>query len=410
MPIKYHDKLHLLHFQHAMYDLEKGYFEVLERGEFCRDLQHYLQRLLSLGHKKTVVNILEKVGTCVVEHKEYTLRLQAIGIVAEFTKLLRGQRDKDIFRIVAMIMSGWIRREREYHPGYELIFTHIGALIKKMFSLQLWHQAEPLVMVSRGVHCGTVPTDIKFKKIVNKLRRDIADQKTISVLIQSFLQSKNPDQVITGDLLKAMAPHSSAAMIHSLFKCTRKEIRLHLLKMIPEETEGVLPLLIERLKDKQPWYVVRNGMILLSFLGDPDLYSFARPFLCHPDSRVQGEVLRCIVALGGENVSDRLISAASTINDDVKCLLINLLSPLDDPNIQILFIETMEQRTTLPSMVRDELVRTICCSGKIHASQRGINVLRAIVREGDSMVVVYDPALDAARKLLGQLKDSDAVS
>ncbi|MFT5702597.1 MAG: hypothetical protein ACI8ZB_005520 [Desulforhopalus sp.] len=401
------NKLNLLCFQHKIYDLGKGYYDVLEEDSFCRDLQQYLNRLLGLGHKAIIANILEKIGTCVVEHKKNSLRVKALGVVTEFTKLLRGQRDKDYFQIVATIISGWIGGEQEYHKIYDQIFVQIGSVIKKMLSLQLWREAEPLVTVSYDVNCSSVSADIEFKKKVSKLHSEIADQEAIQSLMHCFLESKEPSRKVTGGLLKALAPHSSEAMITSLFKCSKKETRLALLEMIPEESEGVLPVLIGKLKDRQPWYVVRNSMILLGTLRDSDLYSFARPFLCHPDSRVQSEVLHCTVALGGKDVSARLVTAFQTINDDVKEQLIDLLVLLDGPNIETLFLEILEQRTNLPCMIRERLATKICSSDHIRASRRSLTVLRDIVQESNDISLGFDSALDAARKLLSKFEDAD---
>ena len=199
-------------------------------------------------------------------------------------------------------------------------------------------------------------------------------------------------------------------MIHALYKCSNKEKRFKFLNMILVERDGVLPVLVEKLKDKQPWYVVRNSMILLGNLQDPDLYSFARPFLCHPDSRVQLEVLHCISTLGGDNVSKRLIRSFSIINDDLKEQLIDLLVPLNNPAIGVLFIDILKQKISVPVAVRQRLIITLCTSGQSHLSPRGIALLREIVMGGEYVSTGSDPALDAARKLIENADDIDNLS
>ena len=407
MQVYNYDKLNVLHFQHQIYDLENGHFEVLAKGEFCRDLLQYLKRLFDLGHNNIIANILEKIGTCVVEHHNHVIKTKALGIIADFTCLLGGQKDKDLYRIVASILTRWLRREKEYHASYEKIFAQIKAMVIKMFSLRLWSQSEPLIAVSRDIASGSVPKDKLLQKHTSKLHRDVAEKKIIYSLIQVFLESKEPNRTVTGDLLKGLAPYSSEAMILGLFKCNRKDLRLTLLEMIQGESEGVLPILIKKLKDKQPWYVVRNSMILLGSLKDSDLYSFARPFLCHPESRVQCDVVNCIVALGGKDVSERLIAAFLVINDDVKKQLINLLEPLEDPNVGALFLDILEQRMTYSSKVREDLIQTICSSRHLQVSERVVKVLRDIVKESEYLSVDVDPSLEAARKLLQKFEDSD---
>lgn len=404
------DKLNVLHFQHNIYDLGKGYYEVLEREEFCQNLKQYIKRLFELGHSEIIFNILAKVGTCSIEHDNRHIRVKALGIVAYFSTLLNKKRDQDSFQAVVVILTKWLSKEREYHVSYEKIFIQIKAVVTKMFSLRLWGPSQPLVVVSRDIISGNIPTVTSFQRQVSKLHRDIADPQIINSLVMSCLESKESIQPATSSLLKALVPYSSESMIHGLFKCTGREKRLELINMIVAETDGVLPILVEKLKDKQPWYIVRNSMILLGNLEDPDLFSIARPFLSHPDSRVQSETINCIATLGGDNVAERLIASFTIINDAVKGQLINLLVPLHDPTIEIFFTDILEQRIPVPTIVREQLIVAICSNGLFHVSNRSITVLRDMAMTSEYVSVGFDPALDAARKLINKFDDIDNLS
>lgn len=399
------DKLNVLHFQHNIYDLGNGYCEVLEKEDFYQELKHYIKRLFDLGHREVILNILNTLGICVIEHDNRQLRLKALGIISDFSNLLKEQKDNDFFEVVVNILTLWFSKEQEYHEGYESIFRQIKTVILKMFSLRLWGQTESLLVVSRDIVSGSISTEIPFKRQVSKLHRDIADPTTINSLVASFLTSKDADQAITCNVLKALVPHSSESVIHCLFKCGSREKRVTLLNMMLAERGGVLPILVEKLKDKQPWYVVRNSMILLGNLQDPDLYSFARPFLCHPDSRVQREALNCIATLGGENVSERLLGSCSLINDDVREHLIDHLIPLEDPAIGMLFVDILKGKMSVPVAAREKLIVAMCSSGQSHLSPGSIAVLKNIVKEGEYVSLGFDPALDASRKLLKTLSD-----
>lgn len=401
------DKLNVLHFQHNIYDLGNGYCEVLEQEDFNQNLKQYIKRLFDLGHKDIIFNILNRLETCVIEHNSRRLRFKALGIISDFSSLLNGQKDKDLFQIVASILTKWLSKEQEYQEGYGKIFRQIKAVIVKMFSLRLWGMSESLLVVSRNITSGSISTEISFKRQVSKLHRDIADPVAINYLVKSFLQSKDSSQTITCTLLKALAPYSSEPMIHGLFKCSNREKRFKFLDMILVERNGVLQVLVEKLKDKQPWYVVRNSMILLGNLQDPDLYFFARPFLCHPDSRVQRQVLHCISTLGGNNVSKRLIRSFSIINEDVKVQLIDLLVPLNNPAIGVFFNDILEQKISVSTTVRQQLIIILCTSGQSHLSSRGIALLRGVVMGGEYVNIGSDPALDAARKLIKNSADVD---
>ncbi|BHH82712.1 HEAT repeat domain-containing protein [Desulforhopalus sp. 52FAK] len=397
------ETFNVLLFQHNIYDLEQGYFEVLENGDFCAELQQYLVQLFTLGRKDIINNVLIKVGHCVTDDTRPKLQVKALRVITEFSSVLDGLKDKELFSLVCNILTSWLKRQRHLQSTHVKLFGQVEVIIKKMFSLHLWRQTEPLISVSKQITTGVQPVDNLLKKEVSKLHRTIADQKAITLLVNSFLESKDHEDAVVGDLLQALTPHSSEAMIHGLFKCNKKNKRLALLEMISLHREGVLPVLIRKLKDRQPWYVVRNSMILLGSTGDADLYHFARPFLNHPDPRVQREVVLCIFNLGGELVADRLIASFPRLNDRVKPVIIEKLSILDDYNIEAMFLDVLEQRGCFKSTVREELIEKICSSDKLTCSERAITVLREIVEERESLASVSEPSFEYAKGLLKRL-------
>lgn len=375
------DKLDILLFQHKIYDLELGCFEVLESEDFCARLKNYLSRLFALGKRDIVTKVLTQVGHCAAGHQKQCLRVRSIEIVTDFAKLLSGHKDRDFFQLIANILTGWLKAEKQPHSLHSRLFGEILTIVKRMFSLQLYPQTEPLVTVSKKISHGEVVAEKLVKERVSRLHRNIADEKAIESIVQYFLEKRDPGSSGISDLLVSLTPHSTEAMIHSLFRCSKKNTRLALLDMISKESEGVLPILIEKLKDRQPWYVVRNSMILLGALGDPDLYNFAHPFLDYPDKRVQREVVLCIVALGGENVPKRLIASFARVNDEVKPTILEQLQVYSGHDIDALFLDVLEQRIHFKPEIREILIQKICSSGKLRSNETIVELLNSMISE-----------------------------
>ncbi|TKB05984.1 HEAT repeat domain-containing protein [Desulforhopalus sp. IMCC35007] len=403
-------KLEVLHFQHRMYDLGNGYFEVLASDQFCNELQQYLIRLFDLGHNHIILNVLGKVGQCAANHERYNLRERAILVVTEFASILDSQKDKEFYQAVAVILTEWLKRVEEYYIGLENVFVRVEAIIRKMLSLQFWSQAETLLSAVHKKNYERMTTDKRIRTQVNKLHCGVADEKNIDAIIESFLKEKSPAQIAERKLLLALAPHSTGKMIQALCKSTKKDSRLTLLEMILEDMSGVLPILMEKLKDRQPWYVVRNCLILLGAIGDPDLYPYASAFLCHPDHRVQRQVITCIVALGGEEVTERFIAAFHLVNDDVKVSLIECLDDFDDAKIEGIYLCILEQRKELPLSVREDLVCRISNSTRVHHLPRVVCLLKDIVNESRYRFVDNDPVVEAVNNVLIRLENCDNLS
>ncbi len=60
--------------------------------------------------------------------------------------------------------------------------------------------------------------------------------------------------------------------------------------------------------------------------------------------------------------------------------------------------------------VREQLIISICSNGQSHLSPRCIEVVREIVKDGEYVSIGFDPALDAARKLIKKLDEVDNLS
>lgn len=403
-------KLGVLHFQHQMYDLENDHFEVLERDQFCNELQQYLTRLFDLGHNSVILRVLGKVGQCATDHPKQSLRENALLVVTEFISILNSQKDKEFYQVVTKILTDWLYRAREYYFGIEKIFSRIDAILRKMFSLQFWSESEALLSAVHSINCGKMVADKHFRNQVNKLHCGVADEKDIDSLIESFLNEKSPDHLVERKLLMALAPHSTEKMIEALIKSNNKVTRLTLLEMISEDVRGILPVLVEKLRDRQPWYVVRNCMIMLGAIGDPDLYPFASACLCHSDSRVHRQVLACIAALGGPEVAGRLISSFYIVNDDVKVSLIECLDDFDDPRIEEIYLSILEQRMNITLSVRDDIVLRICNSSHLRPSPRAVLVLNDIANESRYGFSEDDPVAQAVKNVLTGFENRDNLS
>ncbi len=136
----------------------------MEKEEFYQNLKQYIKRLFDLGHRDVILNILNTLGKCVIEHDNRRLRFKALGIISDFSSLLTGQKDKEFFHIVVNILTKWLTKEQEYQEGYGEIFKQIKAVITKMFSLRLWGTSESLLVISRNITSGSISTETSFKR------------------------------------------------------------------------------------------------------------------------------------------------------------------------------------------------------------------------------------------------------
>lgn len=399
-------KSNMLYFQHNMYDLENGHFGVLLRRGFCDDLLLYLKRLFEIDSKNVLLRVLQKLGMCAASSDEFRLRVKSLLVVMDFAHVLRSKNDEELLGVVAEIAAGWLTKERVYQAGFKSLLGRVRDLAQKILSLKLYSLAEPLVSsLKSGGEEGV--KDEQLRREICRLHRQLVDPNAIQCLVQDY--SRGCCSAQSGQLLAAFRPYSSEPMIQTLIKSKKKEIRLSLLATLTDMKQGVLPVVLEKLWNRQAWYVVRNCIVLLGSLKDPDLYPFAQPFYYHPDPRVQRQVLHCTVELGGEAVVARLISSYDIICDDVKTDLVATLMDYNDPKIGDLYIKILENRSSLSPEVREQIIKMICQSRQLSASTKTISVLTDIMNEYDASILENEPLIDAVKSTQQNLFDSPKV-
>lgn len=397
-------KSNMLYFQHNIYDLENGHFGVLLRRGFCDDLLLYLKRLFELDSKNVLLRVLQKLGICVASSDEFRLREKSLLVVMDFAHVLRSKKDEELLKVVAEIAAGWLTKERVYQSGFKRLIGRVRDLAQKILSLQLYSLAEPLVSASKAAGTEQGAKDEKLRREICLLHRQLVDPNAIQCLVQDY--SRGCCSAESEQLLAAFRPYSSEPMIQTLVKSKKKEIRLSLLATLTDMKQGVLPVVLEKLWNRQAWYVVRNCIVLLGSLKDPDLYPFAQPFCYHPDPRVQRQVLHCTVELGGEAVVARLISSYDIICDEVKVDLVATLREYNNPQIGDLYVKILDNRSTLSSGVREQLIKMICQSMQLSASAKTLSVLDDIMNEYDASILENKPLIDAVKSAQQSLLDS----
>lgn len=394
----------MLYFQHNIYDLEKGHFEVLLRRHFCDDLLHYLKRLFELDSKNVLLRVLQKLGTCAASGGEFHLREKSLLVVMDFANVLRSKKDEELLGVVAEIAAGWLAKEKVYKKGFKRLVGRVRDLVEKMLSMQLWSLVEPLVSASEAAGNEQGANDEQLRREICLLHRQLVDPNAIQCLVQDY--SRGCRSLKSEQLIVAFRPYSAEPMIQALVKTKKKEIRLSLLETLTNMKQGILPVVLEKLWNRQAWYVVRNCIFLLGTLKDPDLFPFAQPFYYHPDPRVQRQALHCVVELGGEAVVERLISAYDIICDEVKVDLVATLRVYDNPQIGDLYMRILDNRSAISAEVRDQLITMICYSKQLGRSAKAISVLTGIMNEYDPSIRENKPLIEVVASTQQRLLDA----
>ncbi len=150
----------------------------------------------------------------------------------------------------------------------------------------MWSQSEPVLNVLNQIQCGILLKNVLFRQLIVRIFNGIEDEELLQRMTNSFLDEQDENRDVAECLLTHMGDKAGCYLIGELFACDDREKRFSILDIIPSKSSVVVPTLMQRFETKQPWYVLRNSLLLLARLDDPDLYMLAKPFLLHADSRV----------------------------------------------------------------------------------------------------------------------------
>lgn len=393
-----------LRLQRGIAELYNDRFIVLQNSEFVEALIDYLHTEYQENSTDSIRKILDKIGNCACStNKEQRERAVFIlSVIAE--KILHDNTDSEFLEIVSLHLVNWLQIETEYLSGFHYICLQLQTMLQNMLRLGLWYQTENLIIILSQIQKGIIQKSDIIRKIICQVHADLADEAFLRTLVDVLLDKKEDRRDIAQCLLLNLGSKAAAVLVQTLVDCQDKDKRFTLIEFIPATGKVVVPVCDYCLKQNPPWYVVRNLIIIISRMSDPNLYEMVRPHLTHKDIRVQMQILNCITKLGGTSMRDRLIEALVHISDELKHQVIVQLGNMGGRDVGNALCDLLEKRDQFAVHVRDELLLTICNKIKFEPSPRALKSVRQFLNQRKQQVNEGERVLQAAEDALMSLE------
>jgi|GEM_PF-1102994 len=404
------NKRMLLRFQRGVVDLENNRFRILHNSEFVEKLGDYLYTLYKKDPEENTLKLLEKLGYCAC-NADKDLRERAVFVLSVFIEKISQEKcSPDFLEAVSRLLVNWLQIETEFLSGFPFICLQLQTMLQKMLEMGLWYQTENLIIVLSQIQKGIIQKNNLIRQTISKVHACLAEEAFLKNLVGVYLDKKEDRRDIAQCLLLHFGSKAAAVLIQYLIDCKEKEKRFSLLEFIPTTGKVVLPVCDFCLKQNPPWYVIRNLIIIISRMEDPQLYEMVRPYLTHKDIRVQLQILNCITRLGGGQMSDRLIEALDFINDELKQQVVVQLGNIGGRDVGNALCSLLEKRGDFAVHVRDELVLTLCAKIKYEPSERAIKVVKELVNERRQRFSEGDRIFQAAKDALVSMELKNTVN
>ena len=212
-------------------------------------------------------------------------------------------------------------------------------------------------------------------------------------------------------ILTALGTPAARLLLQHLMSDDHRFARRQLLDLLGRAGEPATASLLEQLHRDAPWYVLRTIIRLLGEVGGPEHFAVVRPFLAHPDLRVQQEVLTTARRIGGTQTGDFLLEALQSVPDALTTTVVQHAAEVHDERFVRPLTDLLERPRRFLGKNGDDLQLAICRTlGAIGSTQATATLGRvAASRTVPGLEGTTEAVRQAAARALAQIRRTGEV-
>lgn len=387
-----------LRFEHNLSALALGSIQVLGNDEFVSGLVAYLPENFS-NKKDLNRKILIALGDAVV-CEETRIRERTLAVLSLVAVQYLQHNDKGSIILLVRSFSRWLEYETEVLPGLTIIVKCIEDLSIWLLEMSFWKDAEKIITLLATIRSGELEKCAAIRSLAAKTLSRLATESLTERLTDSYLLKEN-DQELQGKILLCFGKQSAVYLTGRAGRSSDHTERLALMELLPTFREHLFPVLEEYLKEDHQWAALRNIIFIVSELGEESLYPLLRQFFSHEDRRVQHEMIRCVIKLGGATMNARLIAGLGAVNDSLKIYIIRMLAEHEkrDESAVSAFGELLDKRRDFPSNSTHEIQNAIITALRAFPCRQSIALLNRLqteyrkIQESEHVLLQIDHSL-----------------
>lgn len=374
-------------------------FDVLLNDEFTESLASHIIKLYRGNQRKTAIQLLEQLEASVCSEST-PVRERSLIIILILSEHIFNNNISELSSIIARTTNNWLNFETEFIAGFEPVCQQIQKLAVQMLSTEQWYEVEQLIITINKISTKTLPKSNLIHGVVARIHEKMAAPEALEILLNAYLSESSQRRDVVENILINLGYQGSRFLVEKLVYSNDKDERLALVDLIPRVGGVIIPVLNQYLELEQPWFVIRNIIMIFSRLGDDTSYNDVDQYLSHPDIRVQQQVINCIEVLAGEHMRRRLIQALFVINDELKAHLVDQLVQFDGSDIETALLDLLDQRESFSNHIHNFLVAKLCGKLVSYPSPRTVNTLLNLVEERNERYGSTDSVVRAASETL----------
>ena len=316
-----------LRFSYSFNKFEHGDIQVLKNDEFYSGLETYLLNPSSGKKNNDQQSLLRLCEGIVAE--DIQLRERASVLLSSTMELYLNLNDQKIMLLLVRGLCNWLEFENLMLPGFAVLNRRLEEVLLWLLNNSCWKEAEEVFVLLDRIQSDSLAKSNVIKSLTGKTLQNFEKNFIIEKLAEEYLQ-KNEQQQILQTILHCIGHGVVVYLLNRVIQSDNKNERLDLLKLISSFGDLAVPALEDCLEGNPPWTVIRNIIYVISEIGHDENYDLIARYIGHADERIQHEMIRCVVKLGGDMMKPRLTKGLGFVKDRLKIHILHLLAEPED--------------------------------------------------------------------------------
>ena len=365
-------------FERGLLELENGRFSVLNNNEFVERLISYLYAQFSEHNADNAKKIIDSLFKQLSEKENEEGVARLLGAIN--LRCLQGS-NISLMQYLCLSYSALLAGKKDSTYISEDLcefFVNAGEFFVRS---SLWKDFQNLIDFLWKIKNITYSTKNDKNVQVKTVFYRMATKDVVEKILHYHIKGDSEKKALASRAIQYFGEDAVLYLLNRLVFSKDKTERFLLIKLIGSFGEEIVSIMHKFMEEDLPWYAIRNLIMLVAEIGNPNYYPMVEGYLVHPDVRVQQQVVSCIVKLGGSQQQKRLIQALPVIDDEIKAKLVMQLGAYNDEEIANGLIDLLHKREKLHEGIRENLVYKICITLRSYPYTNVTNVLKYLLKE-----------------------------
>ncbi len=369
-------------------------------------LPKIIEQLIAQKEQETMEKIISHlVDNLFSENDE--VRAHAAKALTDIIEVLTPERKTEMIERLSGRLIEWIKIETLITPAYKTICNYLQYMVQDFIYQQRFSETIPFLDIFSSINSGELEKIETIHEVCAKLINNLATQGNFELLFKVFNTKEHEKKDDAAKILSSFGDITLKQMLDTLQENIDSDERVRIMHLIISMEQRAIPLVLERINKKEPWYYLRNMAYILGQIGNEESAAALQPLLRHENDRLRQEVLKSISRTGGNRRGKIFISAFLGADEKFKLSLIEAIGNTKSADIVKDLLDILTTRPFVTTAARSIMEEKICVALGAIGSAEAISDLSEIAESksflrirsyADKVKAAANRALESIRK------------